>query len=86
MADRLPGREGLGHGRRDQPDRGRRDRRRSFSVAVIPHTLAVTTLGRKVAGDPVNVEVDVIAKYADRLLQAGLDSPYTALRRRPGED
>ena len=50
---------------------------RGFTVAVIPHTLAVTTLGRKVPGDPVNVEVDVIAKYAERLLRAGLESPYS---------
>jgi riboflavin synthase len=47
-----------------------------FSVAIIPHTQHVTTLGRKAAGDAVNVEVDVIAKYAARLLQAGLESPY----------
>jgi riboflavin synthase len=51
----------------------------SFTMAVIPHTLAVTTIGRKVPGDPVNVEVDVIAKYAERLLHAGADSPYRAL-------
>ncbi len=51
----------------------------SFRVAVIPHTLGVTTLGGKAAGDPVNVEVDVIAKYAARLLQAGVESPYRAL-------
>jgi riboflavin synthase len=51
----------------------------SFRVAVIPHTLEVTTLGRKAAGDPVNLEVDVIAKYAARLLQAGVESPYSAL-------
>jgi riboflavin synthase len=51
----------------------------SFRVAVIPHTLEVTTLGHKVAGDPVNLEVDVIAKYAARLLQAGVESPYSAL-------
>ena len=35
----------------------------TFSVALIPHTLAVTTLGAAEAGDPVNLEVDVIAKY-----------------------
>ena len=52
---------------------------RSFRVAIIPHTLEVTTLGRKTAGDRVNLEVDVIAKYAERLLQAGVASPYTAL-------
>ena len=40
----------------------------SFSVALIPHTLAVTTLGSYAAGDSVNLEVDVIAKYVERLL------------------
>lgn len=39
-----------------------------FTVAVIPHTAEVTTLGAKGAGDPVNIEVDVMAKYAERLL------------------
>jgi riboflavin synthase len=48
----------------------------SFGVAIIPHTLEVTTLGCKGAGDRVNVEVDVIAKYTERLLQAGAASPY----------
>ncbi|MFV0525663.1 MAG: riboflavin synthase [Acidimicrobiales bacterium] len=42
-----------------------------FTVAVIPHTAAVTTLGHKGPGDRVNIEVDVMAKYAERLL--GLD-------------
>ena len=37
-------------------------------VALIPHTLAVTTFGTARAGDPVNLEVDVIAKYVERLL------------------
>ena len=41
-----------------------------FDVAVIPHTLAVTTLGPKAPGDPVNLEVDVLAKYVERLLGA----------------
>ncbi len=40
----------------------------AFDVAVIPHTLAVTTLGPKRPGDPVNLEVDVLAKYVERLL------------------
>jgi len=40
----------------------------SFSVAVIPHTMSVTTLGVRQSGDPVNLEVDVMAKYAERLL------------------
>jgi riboflavin synthase len=39
-----------------------------FGVAVIPHTMEVTTLGRKGRGDPVNLEVDVTAKYVERLL------------------
>jgi riboflavin synthase len=39
-----------------------------FTVSLIPTTLAMTTLGRKLAGDPVNLEVDVIAKYVERLL------------------
>jgi riboflavin synthase len=40
----------------------------SFDVAVIPHTLAVTTLGHKHDGAPVNLEADLIAKYVERLL------------------
>jgi len=38
---------------------------------LIPQTLGATTLGRKAAGDPVNLEVDVLAKYTERLLTAG---------------
>jgi riboflavin synthase len=38
-----------------------------FSVAVIPHTAEVTTLGGRQPGDRVNLEVDVIAKYVERL-------------------
>jgi riboflavin synthase len=40
----------------------------TFAVALIPHTLAVTTLGSYTEGDNVNIEVDVIAKYVERLL------------------
>jgi riboflavin synthase len=40
-----------------------------FGVALIPHTLAVTTLGRKGPGDGVNLEVDILAKYVERLLE-----------------
>lgn len=43
----------------------------TFSVAIIPHTAEVTNLGAKVPGDRVNLEVDVIAKYVERLT-----SPY----------
>lgn len=39
-----------------------------FTVAVIPHTAEVTTLGARRPGDLVNLEVDVIAKYTERLL------------------
>ena len=39
-----------------------------FGVAVIPHTMEVTSLGHKGPGDPVNLEVDVTAKYVERLL------------------
>jgi riboflavin synthase len=41
-----------------------------FTVAVIPHTADVTTLGHKSVGDRVNLEVDMMAKYAERLLAA----------------
>ena len=40
----------------------------TVDIAVIPHTLAVTTLGPKAPGDPVNIEVDVLAKHVERLL------------------
>ncbi|GAA1908031.1 riboflavin synthase [Streptantibioticus ferralitis] len=39
-----------------------------FTVSLIPTTLALTTLGIKQPGDPVNLEVDVLAKYVERLL------------------
>jgi riboflavin synthase alpha subunit len=45
-----------------------------FEVALIPHTLAVTTLGRLSPGDEVNLEVDVLAKYVERLI-AGRGGP-----------
>jgi riboflavin synthase len=41
-----------------------------FEVSLIPTTLRETTLGRRAPGDPVNLEVDVIAKYVERLLEA----------------
>jgi riboflavin synthase len=40
-----------------------------FTVAVIPHTADVTTLGRRQPGERVNLEVDLIAKYVERLLE-----------------
>jgi riboflavin synthase len=45
-----------------------------FEVGLIPETLRATTLGTKVAGQPVNLETDVLAKYTERLLQAGRGS------------
>ena len=41
----------------------------SFTVSLIPETLARTTLGFKRPGDPVNLEVDVVAKYVERLIE-----------------
>jgi riboflavin synthase len=55
-----------------------------FTVAVIPHTASVTTLGHKAPGSRVNLEIDVIAKYTERLLEPHLraagpqDSPGSA--------
>ena len=48
-----------------------------FEVGLIPHTLAVTALGRRSVGDAVNLETDVIAKYVERLLAGGAATPYT---------
>lgn len=42
----------------------------SFAVAVIPHTFAVTTLSQRRVGDPVNVEIDMLARYARRAIEA----------------
>ena len=41
-----------------------------FSVLIIPHTLAVTTLGAAQPGDALNIEVDLMARYAARLIEA----------------
>ncbi len=41
-----------------------------FTVSLIPTTLAATTLGRRAVGEPVNLEVDVIAKYVERMTAA----------------
>lgn len=48
-----------------------------FEVALIPHTLAVTTLGRLAAGDRVNLETDLLAKYVQRQLQAGRPAGFS---------
>lgn len=41
-----------------------------FSIALIPHTLEVTTLGQRSVGDPVNIETDVLGKYVQKMLAA----------------
>jgi riboflavin synthase len=48
----------------------------SFTVAIIPHTWSVTTLGLRRPGDRVNLEADVLAKYVERLLEARLAGPH----------
>jgi len=42
----------------------------TFSVLIIPHTLRVTTLGQLAVRDTINLEVDLMARYAARLLEA----------------
>jgi riboflavin synthase len=44
----------------------------TFSVAVIPHTFASTNLSQLMAGDPINLEVDILGKYFERYVQLGL--------------
>jgi riboflavin synthase len=48
-----------------------------FSVALIPHTLQATTLGRLAIGDAVNIETDILAKYVERQLNCRGDSRFT---------
>lgn len=48
----------------------------SFSISAIPHTVGITTLGKRKAGDVVNLETDVIGKYVERLL-AGREEKQT---------
>jgi riboflavin synthase len=47
----------------------------AFAVALVPHTRAVTTLGALGAGDEVNIEVDLLAKHVERLLDLRPDAP-----------
>jgi riboflavin synthase len=54
----------------DEPLGGRAESSEWFEVSLIPTTLGLTTLGRAAPGTPVNLEVDVIAKYVERLLSA----------------
>ena len=61
----------------------------TFSVGLIPTTLALTTLGQRQIGDTVNLEVDVVAKYVERMLAAQLGRVASASgdgRRSPQAD
>ncbi|MEV8319721.1 riboflavin synthase [Streptomyces sp. NPDC059900] len=49
-----------------------------FTISLIPTTLALTTLGIKQPGDPVNLEVDIIAKYVERMLGDRVTAAATA--------
>ena len=64
----LRGREGLDRGRRRVADRRARSTTTSFDVSLIPETLERTTLGAAAAGRAVNLEVDVLAKYVEKLV------------------
>jgi riboflavin synthase len=57
------------------------DVRGSFTVSLIPETLTRTTLGRRQPGEPVNLEVDVVAKYVERML-----APRLGAQAAPQED
>ena len=50
----------------------------SFDVAVIPHTFTATTLGERKSGERVNIEVDILGKYVERLLAARLGETIEA--------
>ncbi|MEX0836540.1 MAG: riboflavin synthase [Nitriliruptor sp.] len=57
--------------------------RATFRVGLIPHTLEVTTLGVRTAGDRVNLEADVVAKHVEHLLAGGAPSPYVPQQQAP---
>jgi riboflavin synthase len=57
-----------------------------FTVALVPHTLQVTTLGELAPGRPVNIEVDLLARYVDRLVrQEGIVGGEDSVSRRHGD-
>ena len=57
----------------------------SFTVSLIPTTLALTTLGMRDPGSSVNLEVDVLAKHVERLLQLAPTAPAAATTRSEGQ-
>ena len=73
----LPDREGQRHRRRRQPDVAELHDD-GFAVAIVPHTMQVTTFGTLAVGDPVNLEADMIARYVERLLAASAATPLIA--------
>lgn len=52
-----------------------------FSIALIPHTIAATTLGERALGDEVNLEADMLARYARRAVETITPAPGSELRR-----
>lgn len=54
-----------------------------FSVALVPHTLQATVLGERITGSVVNLEVDILAKYVERLLGGTEQSGAPAARLTP---
>ena len=46
----------------------------TFAVLIIPHTLSVTTLGGVKPGDKLNLEIDLMARYAARLMETKLET------------
>jgi riboflavin synthase len=59
-------------------------RGRRFKVALIPHTLKMTTLGNKAPGAPINVESDMLVKYVERVVDGRLgNGRRTGTKRKP---
>jgi riboflavin synthase len=58
-------------------------RGRRFKVALIPHTLKMTTLGGKGPGSPVNVESDMLVKYVERVVGGRLGNGRAGTKRKP---
>jgi riboflavin synthase len=55
-----------------------------FSVVIIPHTAGLTTIGVKVPGDEVNIEVDILGKYVSKFLSKGKDTGFMETLHREG--
>jgi len=55
-----------------------------FSIVIIPHTAALTTIGFKGPGDTVNIEVDILGKYVSKFLSKGKDTDFMNTLMREG--